>query len=128
MTVPSLTVLASPQCFHAGQDEAGIPDPQIHRHRPAARRSDDDFGPMPVKHFLPNPNRSAKILIRQRRIEHRMPVPLQICRLDAAGDGLPAVEKEDSHGDCDSSGAAYMKLTQIDKAFGVSRKRPSSEE
>src|ERR1019366_10068788 len=67
----------------------------IHGHDTAPARSHDDLGLMLVELILGDLDGSVEILVGQLRVDDLMAVLSEICRFDAAWDGLPAVKEED---------------------------------
>lgn len=80
----------------AKQDEPGAAGGDVHRHRAAAGRADHDLRPVLVEEFLRQQHRLREVVVRQLRIDDRVPVLDEVRRLHAAG-GTPAVQEEDVH-------------------------------
>jgi hypothetical protein len=51
-----------------------------------------------IERGLGDPDGFGEVFVRQRRIDDLVAVVLQVGRLHAAWDGVPAVQKEDLHG------------------------------
>ena len=74
---------------------------------------------MPVKLILGDPDGLFEIMVRQLRVEHRMPVLGQKGRLHTARSRLLAVEEEDGHGSlgadrpCQGSGAVVTGVSRV---------------
>ena len=79
------------------QQELGIATFDVHGNGAAAARSDDNCGLVLVELGLGGRNSSAKIIVIQYRIDDFMSVVLEVARLDATGNRMPAVEEKDFH-------------------------------
>ena len=99
ITVPGFTVLAVPRFFQAGQSRTSLASPLLMFMATAPPRDDPTTttwaGACRTRPGrCGRPRRSRR---RQGRVDDLVAVLLQVGRLDAAGDRVPAVEEEDLH-------------------------------
>jgi hypothetical protein len=95
--VSGFTVLAVPHFFHAGQSKTSRAAVDIHGHGTASRRADDHIRLVLVELLLGDPDGLGEILVGQLRVDDGMAVVLEVGRLDATRDRLPAVKEENFH-------------------------------
>ena len=100
ITVPGFTVLAVPYFFQAGQSSTSFASPLSMFMATAPPRLDPTttWGWCLSNSAWAMRTASAKSSCGQRRVDDLVAVVLQVGRLHAAGDRVPAVEEEDFHG------------------------------
>ena len=81
----------------AEQDELRIAAVDVHGDGPAPARPDDDLGLVLVELGLGDADGLGEVVVGQRRVDDLVAVVLQVGRLHAARDRVPAVEEEDLH-------------------------------